>query len=441
MTYDFAVIGGGWAGLLSANELKNKFPNSKIIVLEACMEHKLGGLLHSEKVNGLTFDTGGPHILFSRNKEILEKNLSYLGNNVYSKQRKGAIFFENAFIDYPFENGIFSLEPERRVNIAIGIINCLLRLKSDPGWTPSNFYEWIYGFFGEEMGKTYLEPYNQKIWKRDLKKIDADWVFAPGRLPFPNLEDLVRAVAGIETTGYKEQAIFSYPKVGGIQAMFDSLLGIVKLKGIEYVSGTPVSIIKSLNTGFLINDSIECKKIVNTIALPEFLGFLGLDEILQRFGKMFDYNSVVVVGVGFEGNGDDQHAVYVPEANINFHRYTWMSNLTTDTPRGKSNLIAETTVPFGKELDPEKIVESTIEGLEGIGILNGKRKVIFKKAWVNRYGYPIYVKEHTKMRNELMESLHEMGILSVGRWGSWQYWNTDKVHEAVLTEMDFAGDI
>ena len=441
MTYDFAVIGGGWAGLLSANELKNKYPNSKIIVFEASDEHNLGGLLHSVMANGLTFDTGGPHILFSRNKEVLEKNLSFLGKNVYSKERKGAIFFENSFIDYPFENGIFSLEPQRRANIAIGIINCLLRLKSDPGWTPSNFYEWIYGFFGEEMGKTYLEPYNKKIWKRDLKEIDADWVFAPGRLPFPNLEDLVRAVAGIETTGYKEQAIFSYPKVGGIQAMFDALLRIIRLKGIDYVPGTPVSFIKRLNTGFLINGSVECKKIVNSIALPEFLRFIGLDEILQRFAKMFDYNSVVVVGVGFEGNGDDQHAVYVPDPNINFHRYTWMSNLTTDTPRGKSNLIAETTVPSGKELDPENIMESTIEGLERVGIINRNRTVIFKKAWVNKYGYPIYVKWHSKMRNELMESLHEMGILSVGRWGSWQYWNTDKVHEAVLSEMNFAGTI
>ena len=53
---------------------------------------------------------------------------------------------------------------------------------------PETFLDWIIGLFGDYMNDEYLIFYNKKIWKRPLDKMAADWVFTPGRLPFPYIE-------------------------------------------------------------------------------------------------------------------------------------------------------------------------------------------------------------------------------------------------------------
>ena len=111
---DFLILGGGWTGLLVAKELASKFQSASIAVLEASSENNLGGLLKSEYIKGFTFDTGGPHILFSKNKEILSKISDILGKNVRQFERKAVVYYENKYVPYPFENGIYTLEPKKK---------------------------------------------------------------------------------------------------------------------------------------------------------------------------------------------------------------------------------------------------------------------------------------------------------------------------------------
>jgi protoporphyrinogen oxidase len=97
--------------------------------------------------------------------------------------------------------------------------------------------------------------------------------------------------------------------------------------------------------------------------------------------------------------------MYVPQSDVPFHRLTWMSSLIPVDSRGQSNLIAETTVSQNDSLDNRNIVNETISGLIKLG--------------------------HENFRYNALSYLKNMGIKSVGRWGSWHYWNTDKVYEAV----------
>ena len=196
----YGILGGGWAGLLSAYEIKKTMPSIEVQVLEKSSAGSHGGLLRSETIDGFTYDTGGPHILFSRNKDVLHSILEILDGKWKQMERKNFVHFEGMILPYPFENGIYLLPPEDRAKIGIGILKNLSRMDYNKNWVPDSFYEWIYGIFGEEMGSRYLEPYNRKIWKRDLKKFDASWVFTPGRLPLPAMEDIVYSISGIETT-------------------------------------------------------------------------------------------------------------------------------------------------------------------------------------------------------------------------------------------------
>lgn len=426
------ILGGGWAGLLAAHEFKGLFPSAKIEVLEKEEGGNLGGLLRSEIIKGFTFDTGGPHILFSRNKEILSEIVSFLGQNKRTLLRKSFIRYGDRFLKYPFENGIYELDQESRAKFGQGIIESMLQNAKNPEWKPKTFMEWIYGFFGKEMGEKYLEPYNRKIWKRDPSEMDASWVFSPGRLPFPSLEILLKTVAGIETTGYAEQANFHYPRIGGINALYKGIYDIVVRAGVTLRTGIEVKNIKKNQLGnWVVNDKFEYDFLLNTLALNDIPKYLDVPTDINTACNSLDYNSVVVTGIAVNAEGPDQHAVYVPDPQINFHRYTWMSSLTTDTPQGKSNLISEVTVPKGKEIDIEENTAETIDGFIRLGVVNGEKDIIFTKVWKHKFGYPVYTRNYQEKNRRILSYLSDLGMPSVGRWGSWEYWNTDKVLEAV----------
>jgi protoporphyrinogen oxidase len=57
-----AVMGFGWAGVLAAGFLLERFPGAEVVAFD--MSRRLGGLLSSVEVNGFTFDVGGSHVIF-----------------------------------------------------------------------------------------------------------------------------------------------------------------------------------------------------------------------------------------------------------------------------------------------------------------------------------------------------------------------------------------
>ena len=428
----YGILGGGWAGLLAALEIKKKDPYSDVEILDKSVSSELGGLLRSEVIDGFTYDTGGPHILFSRNEDTLSQILAILGSNYKQMERKNYIHFEGKIIPYPFENGIFTLPATDRARIGVELIKNLVRLKNSPGWVPDSFHDWIYGIFGQEMGSRYLEPYNKKIWKRDLKEFDASWVFTPGRLPLPDVDDIIYSVSGIRTTGYKEQANFYYPKKGGIQSLYDSLYNKVEHEGIKLIPQICVEKIEqSSDERWTVNGSFEYDRLVSTLPPNQLLRSMKAPfEILEQTNRL-DYNSVVVVGFAIDSAAPDQIALYVPQSDVIFHRYTWMSNLVSESPKGKSNLIVEVTTPKNQPVDIAEIEYRSVLGLKKLGIISGTSDIIHSKAWFHEYGYPVYTKGHVEFRMKIMEYLSKRKVISVGRWGSWHYWNTDKVLEAI----------
>jgi protoporphyrinogen oxidase len=108
-----------------------------------------------------------------------------------------------------------------------------------------------------------------------------------------------------------------------------------------------------------------------------------------------------------------------------------MSSLVKPNNENNSNLIAEVTIPKGKDIDLTGTVKRVIKGLIDMDIIEDQDSVLFTKTWFNHYGYPIYSEDHNAIRKEAMDIIKDHGIKSVGRWGSWHYWNTDMVYKAI----------
>ena len=438
LDFDLSILGGGWAGLLIARKALNLGVNN-VSLIEEGRAGEQGGLLKTEIIDGFTFDCGGPHLLFSRDQKVLSDIIDIIKINHSKRERNNFVFYKNNYIPYPFENGIYKLPPLERVRFINEIIERMIYVSKDSQWKPANFLDWITGFFGDYMTNEYFIPYNKKIWKRPLDKMAADWVFTPGRLPFPQLENMLLTVAGIPNIGYKEQAYFYYPNNGGISALFHSLRDTVSDRGAKFVSGEKVFSVKK-NDGkiFHINEKMTAGRLVSTIPLPDLLLSLDDGKSYKQLAGKFDYNSVAVVGVAIKGKTPNQTSIYVPDSGIIFHRYTWMSSLIPPKDSRSSNLIAEVTIPKGDNPDTEQIAKDVIKGLLQIGVIEDENSVLFTKVWFNKYGYPIYSLDHNELREEAMRIVDSYGIKTVGRWGSWHYWNTDMVYKAV-SEITFKG--
>ena len=433
MYSEVAVLGCGWTGILVSYFLLERFPRINIVCIDK--DIILGGLLKSEFFNGFVFDIGGSHIIFSKYKNILKEMLMFLGNNVVEHRRRTYIYLDNVFVSYPFENGMWILPPDIRADILVSFVKTLIERTKNPNWKPRNLREWIYGFFGEEIAKLYLEPYNEKIWKRNLNEIDVDWIYVPGRLPVPSWRDVVRSGAGVPTEGYKEQARFFYPLKGGIQSLYEAVLKKVVAKGVKIIKNMKVKKIRKKDKRWIINDYIKAKKIVSTIPLNELVETLDIPEYIMKLARKLDYNSVAVVGLALRKKAPNMHWVYVPDKSIEFHRYAWLSNYSPhNTPDNSkySSLIAEITIPRNQRVDKKRLINRTINGLKQIGVLSeSEKELLFSKVWINAYGYPIHTITTAKVRTTILEYLREQGIVTVGRWGTWKYMNMDKIFKEI----------
>ena len=130
--YEEAILGAGWAGLLYAQR-EQKIGIKNISLIEADKIEDLGRLLKSRFIDGFTFDLGGPHLLFSKNKYILTEIVKLLGENCSFKVRNNFVYYDEQFIPYPFENGIYKVKPERRDKLIKGLIERMKYLAKKRG--------------------------------------------------------------------------------------------------------------------------------------------------------------------------------------------------------------------------------------------------------------------------------------------------------------------
>lgn len=417
------IGGGGLAGLSLAYFLRGL---SNVVLVEA--NSRVGGLLRSEAVNNFIFDTGGAHIIFSRDRDVLNFIVETIGG-VVKHRRDARIFYNGRFIKYPFENGIYMLDPEERFEILLDFVNNLLRRERGELKKPENLEEWFYYVFGKAISRKYLIPYNLKIWKKSLKKISAEWV--NDRVPNPPISDILKGAVGIPTEGYLHQLEFYYPEDGGIEVLAKSLLEKISGK-VAVAAGMRVESIKIGREEITVrtnSKSIKCDIFINTIPLPELIKAINnAPEHIIKLTKKLKYNSLIVVGAGLKNSFKPYHWIYFPQRKVTFHRVAAISNLTSK-PGEHASIVFETSTPPNSKLwrlNNNEIIEKILGEAEKLELLK-REDVEIAKIWRWNYAYIIYNNEYSKVLSEILNYLSEISLHTTGRFGLWKYLNMDQV--------------
>ncbi len=419
-----AILGAGISGLALARFLiEGGLDPLDLHLFEAAPV--AGGLCRSKSVDGFTYDVAGGHILFSRDGEILSwlKERGGGESSFDRRDRETKIRFGDRWVHYPFENGLGDLPARENFECLRGYVEAWHARSIEGGPTaPADFASWIRWRFGEGIAEHFMDPYNEKIWKRPLADLSSGWV--ADRVPDAPIDDVLQAAVGLRTEGYTHQSIFYYPRRGGFQAITDGLASAL-LERIHF--STPVTDLEREGERWRVNgEAFDC--VVSTIpltALPRIVG--GLPGGIAEAMSGLDYNSLVTVLVALDRPEHPPLSwVYLPHASQGpANRVTYLSNYSEgNAPAGKTSLLCEVTFA-GHEASPgPELKDQVITGLVEAGMLR-RDEVLFVDRSEVSHAYIVYDHAHDERREAALAWLESNGLVPHGRFGRFEYDNSD----------------
>ena len=415
------ILGGGIAGLSLASFLRCR---TTVLERQDCV----GGLSRSYSIDGVDYDIG-PHIIFSKNRQVLDLHTTMVETN--QVRRSNQILYKGRYVKYPFENDLGKLPADDRDR-------CLQEFLHNPyeGYEAKNMLQFFLKTFGEGITHAYLQPYNQKLWKFDPSCMDVQMV---ERIPKPPKEDVIASASGVETEGYTHQLYFHYPKAGGFQTLVDAYAKRACSNG-EVRTKVEISEIEKEASGWVVKTNqgeFRSSRLVNCMPLHELFKILSAPTDIQATLGRLLYNSIHIVMLHVRRDTIGNHfALYIPDPDILFHRLSKLNFLGESYCREgeASTLMAEVTFRPGSYLSTlgRAAVEGrVVDDLVTLGFI-AREDVVSVETRTEHYAYVIYDLGHRRNVDCVLGYLRERGIECAGRFAQFEYLNTDGVVENTL---------
>jgi UDP-galactopyranose mutase len=459
------VIGAGPTGLSAAYHL-----GEGAVLLEK--NASVGGWCRSIEDHGFTFDHAG-HIMFSNDPYVLKLYDMLLGPNLHWQNREAWVYSKNVYTRYPFQGALYGLPPKVITECIMGAIearygsadtsagascsvkpvaDCCADGSADVANAASfaarkrdtpNFEEFIYKVWGKGIAKHFAIPYNRKLWTVPLTEMETSWL--GGRVPLPNLEEIIEGALEPVGKPMGPNARFGYPLRGGFQALMEGFLPHIKGK-IELNAKVAKVLPREHMVVMLDGRRYRYDHLVSTMPLPELVKLVGSEapDEVHAAAKGLRHLSVRCVNIGVaRENVTDKHWIYYPEDTI-FHRIFVQGNASPHcNPPGGFGLTCEISYSPWKPLplEGQALIERCVEDCKKVSFLRPDEKIITANMVDMPYAYVVY--DHARAANvaTIRAWLARYDIVLAGRYSEWEYYNSDhafiagkKAAETVLAE-------
>ncbi len=416
-----AIIGAGPTGLSAAYHL-----GEGSLLLE--QHDRVGGWCRSIVDRGFTFDHAG-HIMFSKDPYVHEMYKLLLGDNVHWQDREAWIFSKQVYTRYPFQSALYGLPPEVIKECIMGAIEARYGQQGTPLATraPGNFEEFIYQVWGAGIARHFAIPYNQKLWATPLHEMETSWL--GGRVPLPNLEEIIEGALLPTPKPVGPNARFGYPLRGGFHALINGFLPL--LRGQMRLNATVTHVAPHQHTLTLHDGSVVTyDHLISTMSLPLLIRLIGAaapPEVVEAASRLRHVSvRCVNLGIGREGL-TDKHWIYYPEDSV-FHRIFVQGNMSPHcSPPGGFGLICEITYSPHKPLpcEGEALIQRCIAECRKVGIFREDDPVWVANQVDMPYAYVVYDHTRSSCVGAIRAWLAEHDIILAGRYSEWEYYNTD----------------
>ena len=405
----YIVIGAGMSGLATANMLQDK--GNEVVVYEC--DSRPGGMIKCDIVDGCLFHRTGGHVFNTKRQEVMDwfwKHFDREKEFTKTLRNSAVVFNEELTVPYPIENHVYYFDNETQKSF----IKDLLKISKEQ-IEPNNFEEFLKGRFGETLYNLYFQPYNYKVWRRDLTNVPMSWL--EGKLPMPTVEEMIyNNMNHIEERQFVHSSFF-YPMKGGSQFLADRLSEKLKIK-----YNTPVYSIEKKNGKLFINGE-SCDSVVfcgNIKLLPQIM---TLDSFVKDIEALEAHGTTSVF---CEVDNNPYSWVYMPNKIHDSHRVICTGN-------------------FSKNNNVDGKMTATIEFTDYISkdnIMDNLNRVSFHPQYITHnyeeYTYPIQDKSTRDLITCIKSELSKDGIYLVGRFAEWEYCNMDV---AIGSAMDLVNSL
>lgn len=427
---NIAIIGAGLSGLSAFYHLK-KYGFDNITIFET--KDYAGGHAssfvikvddnESSKNNELLFYFDeGPHVSFTKDeltKEIFFKGVE--GEFIEHKAKIGN-FFYGKWIKHPVQCNLHGLDVDLIERCIIDYVSAM----NKPKIQPQNYAEWCIQNFGETISKEFIFRYTRKYWTVDANKMSTSWI-GP-RIYVSSLKDLISGALKNEVEGNHHYLLnFRYPKYGGFGSFTQAL---TKNVNINFNHQLIKIDLKSNELYFSNGSKANFDKLISSIPLPELIN--AIDDVPLDVKKHADNlvcTSVILVNIGIKRSDlIDYHWFYVYDDEIPFSRVSLLHKLSPFVvPEGYGSLQAE--IYYSKYLPLwdtiENLKQQTIEGFKKMNIIKSDDEIVFVHTKNIKYANVLYDLNRDNSLKVILDYLDEIGILTCGRYGEWEYFWTD----------------
>ena len=416
-----AIIGAGVSGLSAAHFLKDKY---EVTVFEK--EDRPGGLIKCCRVNGSLFHTCGGHVFNSKRQDVLDWFWSkFMRDEEFSKADRNSCVFmdkgdsslEHIDIPYPIENHMYLFDE----TIQKSFYKDLDEIDSVKGVNAKftdydsfgNFLRWR---FGKTLYNLYFEPYNKKVWRRDLNSVPMSWM--EGKLPMSTTQEMRENNANkVEEKAFVHSS-FWYEKVNGSQFLADKLA-----EGLDIKYNTDITSLIYHEGKWNVNGTSFDKVIFcgNIKDLVKMVDGINVNEYKDSIEKL-EYHGTTAVFCEIEKN--PYSWIYQPSRKHESHRIICTGNFSkTNNSEDLPDNRMTATIEFTDAISKEDIIEN----LSRIPL---NPKYIDHKY--NKYTYPIQDANTRQLIRNLKSSLRVFGLYFTGRFADWEYYNMDVAMGAAM---------
>lgn len=402
-----AVVGGGISGLSVAHCLEGHF-NVKVFESES---HP-GGLIKCDRINGVLYHMVGGHVFNSRRQDVLDWFWKFFDREKeFTKAYRNAVISmeEQGLIGYPIENHAYMMKE----NLMKSFIGDLLTIARQEKQSPCNFEEFLRGRFGNTLYTLYFQPYNEKIWRRELKYVPLSWL--EGKLPMPTVEEMIYNNFNHVKEMNMVHSSFYYARHNGSQFLADRLA-----EGLDIVYNTPIMELKRKADKWYIEGEKYDKVIFcgNVKLLPSMLsGTLDLGCLSQAVENLSSHGTTSVL---CEIEDNPYSWIYMPDRKYQAHRIICTGN-------------------FSKTNNTDGKMSGTIEFTDGISKEDIDRNLLsipFSPQYIaHKYTpctYPVQEQMTRDVINGLKKRLKKDNLFLLGRFAEWEYYNMDAAMGAAM---------
>ncbi len=407
------ILGAGVSGLTAGYELKNNNFDSLIIEKNSSW----GGLVDNFKINGFTFDKF-IHLSFSKIdyvKNIFNKTPHFKHSPIAYNYYKGD------WLKHPAQNNLYPLNEIEKKLIIEGfekrVIKKIKQIK--------NYDEWLRVQYGDYFAEKFPLVYTRKYWTIDAKQLETKWVGK--RMYVPSIEE-VRNGCSRETKENKYYADeMRYPKEGGYKSF---LKPIVKNLNIKYNS--EVKSIDLKEKKILLKDNIEFnyEKLISSIPITEICKIIkDVPNDVLNASKKLKFSSGFIISIGFNKKNIPKHLWFYiyDEDNPVARIYSPSIKSKNNVPYGCSSIQAELYFNYDDILkyDKDELLNKVIEKLIGMKLFKVE-DIKIKDIRFEKYANVIFDHNIYSNRKIVLDFLKKNDIISVGRFGEWEYFWSDQ---------------